>query len=277
MVMTCHSLTSICLSPLKGANGGERVVSRDSGSARQPGPLGMNPPAFDLLGEPIGCAGVPAMSVEEPAARFEAFGPGALSDGELLAVAAGIDRAAGVRILGRAGSLAGLARMSAREMERAGGLKPAAARRLAVALEIWRRAQSVDASPVLSRPQQMAEYFAPLAAGLQVEKFWAVTVNRKLRVIRRHEISSGTATATLVHPREVFRAAVQDSATGVICCHNHPSGDPAPSAADQNITRQLRDAAKTLDIELLDHVVIGRLADDPVGLGYFSFREGGLI
>ena len=102
-------------------------------------------------------------------------------------------------------------------------------------------------------------------------------LNRKNRLLRCVEVSSGTATAALAHPREVFREAVRASAAAIVCVHNHPSGDPAPSSADLQITRQLREAAKAVDIDLLDHVILGRLAADPVGRGYFSFRESGLI
>ena len=95
--------------------------------------------------------------------------------------------------------------------------------------------------------------------------------------MKRVEISSGTATAALAHPREVFRAAVRESAASIICAHNHPSGDPAPSAPDLHVTRQLREAAKAVDIELLDHVIVGQAAADPAGRGFFSFREAGLL
>ena len=76
---------------------------------------------------------------------------------------------------------------------------------------------------------------------------------------------------------EVFREAIRQGATAVVCVHNHPSGDPAPSAADVQVTRQLRDAAKAVDIELLDHVIVGRPGADPQGRGYYSFREAGVI
>jgi DNA repair protein RadC len=75
----------------------------------------------------------------------------------------------------------------------------------------------------------------------------------------------------------VFRIAIQHGATAIVCAHNHPSGDPGPSAADVQVTRQLREAAKTVDIELLDHVVVGEPSADPQGRGYYSFREAGIL
>ena len=91
------------------------------------------------------------------------------------------------------------------------------------------------------------------------------------------ETTSGTASSSLVHPREVFRDAIRLSASAIICVHNHPSGDPTPSSADIQVTRQLKSAAKTVSIDLLDHLVIGQIADDPKGKGYYSFEDAGLI
>ena len=130
----------------------------------------------------------------------------------------------------------------------------------------------------LNTPAEIVEYMdgAFAEAPLQ-ESFYVVCLNRKNRPLCRTRITLGTATSALVHPREVFRAAVLASATGIVCVHNHPSGDPAPSSADLAVTRQLREAARIMDIELLDHVIIGLKEDDPAGRGHFSFREAGLI
>jgi len=109
------------------------------------------------------------------------------------------------------------------------------------------------------------------------EAFYVIVLNRKNRPLGRHRVTVGTATAALAHPREVFRIAVVASASAIICVHNHPSGDPAPSAADAQITRLLREAGSTLEIPLLDHVIIGNPIDDPLARGYYSFREAGLL
>jgi DNA repair protein RadC len=71
--------------------------------------------------------------------------------------------------------------------------------------------------------------------------------------------------------------AVREAASAIVCVHNHPSGDPAPSAADVQVTRLLREGARTVDIQLIDHVIVGRSASDPLGRGYFSFREAGML
>ena len=131
--------------------------------------------------------------------------------------------------------------------------------------------------PILNRPEVIVAHFATTVAGLQVEKFWVLCLNRKNRLLKQVEVTSGTATAALAHPREVFRAAIRESAAAIACVHNHPSGDPAPSAPDMHVTRQLREAAKAVDIDLLDHVIIGRPDADPLGIGHFSFRSAGVL
>jgi len=131
--------------------------------------------------------------------------------------------------------------------------------------------------PLLNRALLIADYMRPVVMGLEVEKFWVLCLNRKNRLIKRVEVTSGTATAALAHPREVFRAAIRESATGIACVHNHPSGEPAPSATDLQVTRQLCEAAKAVDIDLIDHVIIGRPEADPLARGFYSFREGGLL
>ncbi|MEO6750852.1 MAG: JAB domain-containing protein [Opitutus sp.] len=99
------------------------------------------------------------------------------------------------------------------------------------------------------------------------EAFYCIYLDRKNHPIGHHLITLGTVDATLVAPREVFRGAILASASGLIVAHNHPGGDPAPSAADMNVTRKLREAAKILEIELLDHVVCGDPKADPQGRG----------
>jgi DNA repair protein RadC len=102
-------------------------------------------------------------------------------------------------------------------------------------------------------------------------------LNRRNRLITIQEVSSGTATSSLLHPREVFRQALRYGAPAAIVAHNHPSGDPSPSSADRAVTRQLVEAGRVIGVELLDHVIIGRPESDPIGKGWFSFGEAGLI
>jgi DNA repair protein RadC len=229
---------------------------------------------------------IPAIACgEQPQQRFETFGAGALSDTELIAIMlhTGIQ---GHSVLGlasqliaQAGSIVGLASWQPEDFRRLKGIGRAKGQQLAALIEIGRRMirQPATEAPMLNRPELIAAHMASFTRGLEVEKFWVLCLNRKNRLKKLVEVTSGTATSSLAHPREVFRAAIQHGATAIICAHNHPSGDPAPSAADVQVTRQLREAARTVDIDLQDHVIVGQVAADPRALGYYSFREAGVI
>lgn len=222
---------------------------------------------------------------ERPQERLEKFGAGSLSDTELLALLLRsgthgrdvLTLAAG--LVAEAGSLAGLIAWQKGDFQRLKGIGPVKALQLIAVMEVARRVVSQQAgdAPLLNRADVVAAHFQPLVAGLAVEKFWVLCLNRKNRLQKRVEITSGTATAALAHPREVFRSAIREAAAAVICVHNHPSGDPAPSVADIQVTRQLREAAKAVEIELLDHVIVGSASRDPLARGFYSFREAGVL
>ena len=130
----------------------------------------------------------------------------------------------------------------------------------------------------LDRPEAVYAYMKDtLETYPMQEVFHVILLNRKNRPLGRVMISMGTVSSAVAHPREVYRPAILGGATAIICVHNHPSGDPAPSAADMQVTRMLRDASKAVDIQLLDHVILGRPECDPLHLGYFSFRTAGLV
>jgi DNA repair protein RadC len=222
---------------------------------------------------------------EQPHQRFETFGAAALSDTELIAIMlhTGI-RGHSVlglasQLIAKAGSIAGLANWQPEDFRRLKGIGQAKGRQLAALIEIGRRMikQPTGEAPLLNRPELIAAHMAPFARSLEVEKFWVLCLNRRNRLKKLVELTSGTATNVLVHPREVFRSAIQHGATAIVCVHNHPSGDPQPSSADMQITRQLREASRTMDIHLLDHLIVGEVAADPAGLGYHSFRGAGLL
>lgn len=222
---------------------------------------------------------------ERPQERLERFGAAALSDTELLAMllrsgSAGMDvLALASRLVAEAGSLAGLISWTEADFRRLKGIGRVKALQLVAMMEIARRAlnQTQGEAPLLNRPELIFTYFQPIISGLAVEKLWVLCLNRKNRLIKRVEVTSGTATNSLVHPREVFRSAIREAATAVICVHNHPSGDPAPSSADLQVTRRLREAAQAIDIELADHLILGAKMADPANRGYYSFREAGLL
>jgi DNA repair protein RadC len=168
--------------------------------------------------------------------------------------------------------------MAPEDLRKYPGIGKVKALQLQSMIEISRRILSNgEAAPLMDSPEKIYRWLKPIADGEPVEKFWVISLNRKNRLLRCTAVTSGTATASLVHPREVFREAIQNSASALVCAHNHPSGDPSPSQADIRATRQLREAAKVVQLDLLDHVVIGQSEHDPNGTGYYSFAEAGLL
>ena len=130
----------------------------------------------------------------------------------------------------------------------------------------------------LNRAEKVADYLrSAFDESPMQEAFYCVYLDRKNHPLGRHLITLGTVDSTLVSCREVFRGAIVAGCSALIVAHNHPSGDPAPSAADMVVTRKLRDAAKVLEIELLDHVIVGHAEADPLKRGVFSFPEAGII
>ena len=129
-------------------------------------------------------------------------------------------------------------------------------------------------SPVLDRPELIAELLREEARNQNVETFQVLLLNTRRRLIRIEKISQGTLDTILVHPREVFKIAISANASAIILAHNHPSGDPTPSEADLRVTRDLIRAGQLLKIDVLDHIIVGaRTADRP--RDYVSLRELG--
>lgn len=205
----------------------------------------------------------------------------ALSDCEILTVITGSSRASEAILehceLGE--SFTALQRWSVAEFAQIRGVGSAIAAKLAACFAIHRRISpdGIDESTVFSDSDIVANYMSAISHASSVEKFWVLCLNQKNRLLKRVEVTSGTATSSLVHPREVYRAAIHVNAAAIIAVHNHPSGDPAPSRADIEVTRRLRDAAKVVGIDLRDHIIIGSRNQDPQGLGHYSFNNAGLI
>lgn len=129
-------------------------------------------------------------------------------------------------------------------------------------------------TPALDTPERVAELLREESRAHNVECFQAVLLNTRRRLIRIERISQGTLDTILVHPREVFKPAISANAAAVILVHNHPSGDPTPSEADIKVTRDLIRAGQLLKIEVLDHVILGRVTEER-SKDYVSLRELG--
>jgi DNA repair protein RadC len=168
------------------------------------------------------------------------------------------------RLLGHAGGLARLARMTPRELGRlhrdVPGLPRDLATRLASAFELGRRAATEDLpeGTVVRGMADLEPHLRSVLHGRMKEVFLVVLLDAKNRAMRTERVSEGCLTWSVVHPREVFGPAVRESAGAVIVAHNHPSGDPTPSAQDVEVTARLMRVGEVLGIPLLDHIVVGR-------------------
>jgi len=170
------------------------------------------------------------------------------------------------------GSVRALARQPIGALALVPGVGNAKAARVAVALELARRAavEGGAAEPVIRSPADVHRLCGPVLRDLTVEEFRLLVLDTQHRVVRNLLITRGLLDSSLVHPREVFRAAIAEAAAGIVVVHNQPSGNPTPSADDRAVTRQLADAGRLLDIPVYDHVIVG-------GGQYFSFAEAGLL
>lgn len=214
-------------------------------------------------GAPVGLATL--APGDRPREKLLRAGAATLGDNELVAVLLGAgvrDRdalAVAAHLLAAVGGVSGLGRHAAERLTRAPGVGPTRAARLLAAVELGRRALAGPprTRPRLASPSAVAGYLLPDHAGHPEERFGVLLLDTKHRAIRAVPLSRGTLDASLVHPREVFRAAADHAAAAVVLFHNHPSGDPAPSVDDVHLTRRLVEAGELMGIAVLDHVVLG--------------------
>ena len=202
---------------------------------------------------------------ERPRERLRDYGPGHLSNAELIAILlrTGIQGenvlAMSNRLLARFQGLAGLGRSAFAELCAERGLSEAKACQLMAALELGRRFSSLSPQDrvVIHSPQDVANLLQAEMSALEQEHLRALLLNTKNQVLRVHNIYVGNVNSSIIRAAEVFRPAVRENAPSLIIVHNHPSGDPTPSPEDAAVTRELVAAGKLLNIELLDHIVIG--------------------
>lgn len=222
---------------------------------------------------------------DRPREVFDRVGPENMTDQQLIALIlrSGVrgrsvmDLAAG--LLNEYGSLGALAEVTASDLKSIKGMGRVRSQVVKAALELARRlASRGEAGPVSVRtPEEAARLMRRAALASDVENFWVLLLDRKYRLRRPPlHITRGILDASLVHPREVFKEAVRTSSAALVLVHNHPSGDPSPSPEDLRITRQLVEAGRIMDIEVLDHIIMGR-AEEGRAQDYLSLRESGLI
>ena len=182
-----------------------------------------------------------------------------VSDTDLVAQITGVDPGDAGEALDRVGGIRHLATAELAILADMPGLGPVTAKRLLAAVELGRRLEAapLDQKSFVSSTD-VARYFMPRLRDLRKEVFITLLLDARNCLIRGVTISVGSLTASIVHPREVFRPAILDSAASVIFLHNHHSGDPSPSQDDLKITAQLVEAGQLLDIKVLDHIIVGR-------------------
>lgn len=220
-----------------------------------------------------------------PREEFERIGAENVSDAVLLALilrtgTSGINVIeVSQQLLSAFGSLTALAKASARELQSIDSIGPVKAQMIKAAMELAQRLtrESIGESPIVTTPEQAAAVLRERARVLQHEVFWALMLDTKNRLIGEpKQISQGTLNSSLVHPRELFKKAVEHSCASMILAHNHPSGDPTPSSEDIKVTKQLIGAGEVMGIKVLDHIVIGHRKHN-TKTDFLSLREAGLV
>ncbi|MEZ4413801.1 MAG: DNA repair protein RadC [Gemmatimonadales bacterium] len=221
----------------------------------------------------------PSAVPDRPRERLWALGPAALTPGELLAILLGtgstttrVGEVAARLLEAGGGSLRRLAARPPAELLQVPGVGTAKGARLLAAFELAARmaAETRPTRPRIGEPADVARLLGPRLRDLEVEEFRLLALDSQSRVLREVLVTRGLLNSSLVHPREVFRPAIAEAAAGIIVVHNHPSGDPTPSAEDQAVTRQLVAAGRLLDLPVYDHVVIA-------GDRFVSFATAGLL
>jgi DNA repair protein RadC len=216
---------------------------------------------------------------DRPRERLWSLGPAALTTAELLAIVLGTGGAGhnvlelSRQLLGASeGSLRRLAQRPSAELLRSPGIGLTKAARLVAAFELGARSAREERPRVqrIREPEDVFRLFGPRLRDLQVEEFHLLALDSQSQVLREVLITRGLLNSSLVHPREVFRAAIAEAAAGIIVVHNHPSGDPTPSAEDRAATKQLCSAGRLLDLPVYDHVIIA-------GDRFVSFATAGLL
>lgn len=211
---------------------------------------------------------------DRPREKLDRLGATALGDNELLALVMGHGgSAAGAldlanAVLSSAGGARGLLRLTRAELCQVPGVGPARAAQILAAIELGRRTLHPDGAErrQFLSPRQLATWLVPQFGAHPVEQFGVVLLDTRLQFLATRIVSVGSLDASPAHPRDIFREAVATRAAHVVLFHNHPSGDPTPSAEDVQLTTQLTEAADILGIGVLDHLIL-------CATGYFSFKE----
>lgn len=215
---------------------------------------------------------------ERPRERMLRYGAGVLSQTELLAILlrTGTRNESAIhmaqRLLAEIGGIRGIMDLSLDELTKMKGIGPAKAVQIKAGIELGQRlakARTPEAR-IIRSPRDAADQVMEELRYLQKEHFVCLFLNTKNHIIAQETLSVGSLNASIVHPREVFRAAIKCSSASIVCVHNHPSGDPSPSPEDIRMTERLCRAGEIVGIDVLDHIVIGDGS-------FVSLKEQGLM
>ena len=216
---------------------------------------------------------------DQPREKLRDKGRATLSDAELVAILIGSGNtdesavAISKRILASIGNnLNELGKLSLKQLMEFKGIGEAKAISIIAAMELGRRKRGEEAlkKHKITSSRSVFELMQPIIGELPHEEFWIIYVNNSNKVIRKNQLSKGGITGTLVDVRIVLKIALEVGATGIILVHNHPSGTLNPSEADKQLTKKLKTAGESLDIKVLDHLIITEKA-------YFSFADESLL
>jgi DNA repair protein RadC len=215
---------------------------------------------------------------DRPREKLMLKGKNVLSDAELIAILIGsgsrnesaVDLSK--RILASVDTLNSLGKMSLAQLTNFKGIGEAKAIAIIAALELGRRRRAEDAVELvkITSSKLVFEIMQPIIGELPHEEFWVLFLNNSNKVIAKSQLSKGGISGTVVDVRLVFKMALETGATGLILCHNHPSGTLVASAADKQITKKLKLAGESLDVKVLDHLIITETK-------YYSFADEGIF
>lgn len=216
---------------------------------------------------------------DRPREKLMQRGTSSLTDAELLAIliSSGTKEKSAVD-LGREllavvnNNLNSLGKLTIADLRKLHGIGPARAVTIAAALELGRRRRLTEAPDILQIrcSKDVADIFQPVLSDLVYEEFWILFLNRSNKVINRMKLSQGGISGTVTDVRMVMKKAIEYLASGIIVCHNHPSGNLNPSESDTKITQKIKEAGNLMDIQLLDHLIIS-------DKDYYSFADNGLL
>ncbi len=216
---------------------------------------------------------------DRPREKLRAKGKHVLSDAELIAIliSSGSKNESAVELSKRIlssinNNLNALGKLSVDDLMKFKGIGEAKAITIIAALELGRRRRLEEALelPKITDSKAIFEIMQPIIGELSTEEFWIIYLNNSNKVLHKSQLSTGGLTGTVVDVRLVFKKAIEINSTALILCHNHPSGNTKPSEADIQLTKKMKIGGETLDIKVLDHLIITEKA-------YFSFADEGLM